>query len=319
MTRAISRRRTLAMLGGTAAVLSAPQAMAADPTLVRVSIIPIFAVAPHFAAERHGDFAAEGLAVTTQPVQSGALGIPGLVSGSFDILYSSTVSVLTALERGIDLRIIAESTRVPHQPPDSVALFKRKGDLISTGKDLEGKTTAINVRFSFQWLALSRWAKQTGGDLSKINFREIPFPSMLDALKSKQVDAAYMLDPYKMQAFEDPSVELAAWPSSAALPGLSTSMWVVTGKLAEEKPDLVRAYRRAFMKGAQWVNDNFGKPPYLELVAGFTKMDPARLAQLATEPQVMEIDVSAINGIGDVMQEFDLLKTKVDVSSKIFK
>jgi NitT/TauT family transport system substrate-binding protein len=319
MTFAISRREALAMLGGSVSLLGAHDASAAEPTLVRVSIIPIFAVAPHFAAKANGYFAHEGIEVTTQPVQSGALGIPGLVSGSYDVLYSSTVSVLTALERGIDLRIIAESTRVPVKPPDGVALFRRKGDAISTGKDLEGKITAINVRFSFQWLAMSRWIKMTGGDLSKINFREIPFPSMLDALKSKQVDAAYLLDPYKMLAAEDPSVELCAWPSSAALPGLSTSLWVVTGKWADEKPDIVRAYVRAFMKGGQWVNDNFGKQPYFELIASFTKMDEKRLAQLATEPQIMKIDVGAINGIGAVMQEFDLLKTKVDVSSKLFR
>jgi NitT/TauT family transport system substrate-binding protein len=318
MTSLLSRRETLALLGASPLMLGAHRAMAADLPLVKVGIIPIFAVAPHFAAQANGYFAVEGIEVTAQPMQSGALGIPALVSGSFDVLYSATTSVLTALERGIDLRIIAESTRVPATPPDGVALFRRKGEPISSGKDLEDKITAINVRFSFQWLAMSVWIKNTGGDLSKINFREVPFPSMLDALKSRQVDAAYLLDPYKMLASEDPSVELCAWPSSSALPGLSTSVWVVTGKWADENPDRVRAYQRAFKKGGQWVNENFGKPPYFELVAGYTKMDPSRLAQLAVEPQVMEIDVGAINGIGDVMLEYGLLKAKVDVSPKIF-
>ena len=319
MTSRISRRRALAMIGGSAAILAAPGVMAADLPLVRVSIIPIFAVAPHFVADKEGWFTQEGIQVTTQPVQGGALGIPGLVSGSFDVLYTNTVSVLTALERGIDLRIIAESTRVPSTPPDGVALFKRKGEPIATGKDLEGKVTAINAKFSFQWLAMSKWIKQTGGNLDKITYREIPFPSMIDALKSKQADVAFLLDPYKMAAGEDPALELCAWPTSTALPGLSTSVWVVSGKLADEKPDLVRKYVRAFMRGGQWVNDNFGKQPYFELVGSFTKMDPAKLAQLAVEPQIMEMDAKPINGIGDVMVEFDLLKTKIDATPKLFR
>ena len=72
--------------------------------------------------------------------------------------------------------------------------------------------------------------------------------------------------------------------------------------------------------GVQWVNDNFGKLPYLKLVASFTKMDRAPLAQLATGPQVMEIDAGArAVRYRHVMREFDLLKTRIDVSSKIFK
>lgn len=320
MASQISRRQAMALMGGTMAMLGAPRfAFAADPTLVRVSIIPIFAVAPHFVADKEGWFKAENIEVTTQPLQGGALGIPGLVAGSFDVLYTNTVSVLTALERGIDLRIIAESTRVPATPPDGVALFKRKGEPIKTGKDLEGKNVAINARFTFQWLAMSKWVKQTGGDVSKVQYREIPFPSMIDALKTKQVDAAFLLDPYKMVASGDPELELCAWPTSVALPDLSTSVWVVSGKMADEKPEVVRAYVRAFMKGGKWVNDNFGKPPYFEVVGALTKMDPAKLAQLAVEPQIMEIDPKPINGIGDVMLEFDLLKSKIDVTPKIFR
>jgi NitT/TauT family transport system substrate-binding protein len=325
MTSDISRRRALGLVGGTMAASAAAtalpfgRALAQDKPLVRVSIIPIFAVAPHFVADKEGYFGAEGISVTTQPVQTGAVGIPALISGAFDVLYSSTVPVLIAMERGIDLRIIAESTRVPSTPPDGVALFKRKGDPMAGGKDLEGKTVAINAKFGFQWLAVSKWAKKTGGDPSKIDFREIPFPSMIDALKNKQVDAAFMLDPFKMSAFEDPALELLSWATSVGMPGVSTSVWVVSGKSADEKPDLIRKYQRGFMKGGQWVNDNFGKPPYIELVAGFTKMDPAKLAQSATEPQVMEMDPKAINAIGGIMREFDLLKGDIDVASKIFK
>lgn len=320
MTSEISRRNALAMIGGAGVAASVPfAALAQDKPLVRVSIIPLFAVAPHFVADKQGYFTEEGISVTTQPVQTGAVGIPALMSGAFDVLYSSTVPILIAMERGIDLRIIAESTRVPSTPPDGVALFKRKGDTMATGKDLEGKSVAINAKFGFQWLAVSKWVKKTGGDPTKVEFREIPFPSMLDALKNKQVDASFLLDPYKMSAFEDPALELLSWATSVGMPGVSTSVWVVSGKTADEKPDLVRRYQRGFMKGGQWVNDNFGKPPYVELVAGFTKMDPAKLAQSATEPQIMTMDATAINGIGEIMQEFDLLKQKANVGPKIFK
>jgi NitT/TauT family transport system substrate-binding protein len=293
-------------------------AIAADK-LVRVSIIPIYVVHTHFAAEQQGYFAQEGISVTTQPVQGGAVGIPGLISGSFDVLYTNTVSVLTALERGIDVRIIAESTRVRATPPDAVAVFKRKGEPIATGKDLEGKTLAINQRFSFQWLAISKWIKMTGGDPSKVTFREVPFPSMVDALKTKQVDAAFVLDPYLAIAQEDPALELAVWPNQVTMPGVSTSVWVVGGKWADANPDLVRAYTRAFFKGGEWVNANLGTPGYYDLVAKFTKMDPSRLSKMTIDGQEMRLEAKPMLELAAVMKEFDMLKTDVDVESKIIR
>jgi NitT/TauT family transport system substrate-binding protein len=315
----ISRRQALAAMSMICALAAMPVARSADAPLLRVGIVPIYNMHSHFAADAQGYFAAEGISVQSVPVQGGALGIPSLMSGSLEVLYSNTVSVLTALERGIDLRIVAEGPRTPTKPPDPLALFKRKGDKISTGKDLEGKSVAILARYTLQWLSLQRWIKQTGGDLSKVTYREIPPPSMIDVLKNRQVDAAYLLDPFLAIAFEDPALERAAWPTSTSMGGLSSSLWIVSAKWAEANPKLVRAYARGFFKGGKWVNDNVGKKPYYDLISGFTKTDPARLAKMYTGGQEMEIRAEPINALGAVMREFDMLKTNVDVESKILR
>ena len=320
MASLMSRRAILAVVGCLFAVVGLSSAMAADSNkLVRVSIIPIYVVHSHFAAEQQGYFAQEGISVTTQPVQGGALGIPGLMSGSFDVLYTNTVSVITAWERGIDVRVIAESARTPNTPPDPLGLFKRKGDKITRGKDLEGKTVAINTRGTLLWLTLQRFVKADGGDVSKVNFREIPLPSMVDALKSKQVDAAYLLDPYLAIAREDPELELAAWPTSTVMPDVSSSLWVVSGKWADANPDLLKAYVRAFYKGGEWVNQNMGKPTYYDLVASITKMDPARIQKTYNGGQEMRLEAKPILDLAAVMKEFDMLKSDIDVESKIIR
>jgi NitT/TauT family transport system substrate-binding protein len=319
MASLIRRRSALAFLACIVAVLTTFNAKADDDKLVRVSIIPIYVVHSHYAAEKQGYFAQEGITVSTQPVQGGALGIPGLISGTFNVLYSNTVSVLAALERGIDLRIIAESTRVPATPPDAVALFKRKGEALANGKDLEGKTVAVSQKFSFQWLAMSKWIKMTGGDPDKVTLREVPFPSMLDALKTKQVDVAFMLDPYLAQAQSDPELELLTWPNQLTMPGASTSVWVVSGKWADANPELVKAYTRAFYKGGEWVNENIGKPAYYDLVASFTHVDQAKLQKQYNNGQEMRLEAKPILQLAAIMKEFDMLKSDVDVESKILR
>jgi NitT/TauT family transport system substrate-binding protein len=318
MVSVISRRAALAGLGGALVASPFAVARAADAPLVRVSIVPIFAVAAHFAAEKQGYFAEQGIAVTTQPVQGGAVGIPGLASGSFDVLYANSISCLTALERGIDLRFIAEGAPIPEQPPDPGALLIRKGEPLHSGKDFEGKILGVNAKYDIQWLVMQGWVKKTGGNVDKITYREVPLPSMLDAIKGKQVDGALVLDPFMTVGLSDPGFERAGWPLSTAMPGLPTSFWVVAGATADSKKDLIRAYQRAFLKGGQWINANLHKEAYDQLVAGYTRTDPQLIAKMVASQQPLDIGVDATNRLAALMKENGLLKTDVDFKSKIF-
>jgi len=315
---ALSRRDAIIALGSALALAPRRRAIADDLPTVRVSIVPIFVVAPHIVAERLGYFAAEGIAVKTQAVQGGTVGIPGLVAGSFDVLYSNSVSVLTALERGIDLRIIAEGTRIPTKPPDPATLLALKGAGLHSGKDVAGKIIGINARYDIQWLIAEAWIQQTGGDPSKVQYREVPLPAMLDALKNKQVDAAVLVDPFLTIGLGDPQFELVDWAQSKVMPGLPSSMWVVSGLIADSKPDLLRAYVRGFRKGAEWVDAHLGDPDYLQLVASYTKTDEKLLAKMTVGKQPLDIDAGSIERLAELMREFGLLKTELNIASKIF-
>jgi NitT/TauT family transport system substrate-binding protein len=329
MSSTISRREALATFGGgaalamTGAMMGVPGAKAADAALplLHVGVIPIFTVAPHYAAVKFGWFKEQGIDTTTKPVQGGAVGIPGLVRGSFDILYANCISVLTALERGIDLRIIAEATTIATHPPDVDALFIRASDKdkLKTGKDLEGKIIAINAKFDLMWLVMQGYVQKTGGDVNKITYREVPVPSMLDAVKSGQVDAALVLDPFMTIALNDPNYAVMAWPSSMVMPNMPSSLWVTSGQTADTKPDQIRAYVRGFMKGIAWFNSHLGTPEFLELVASYTKTDVALLAKMYAAKQPTEISVPVMKQLVSVVKEYGLLKTDLDIESKIFK
>ena len=319
MLSMISRRETIAGLATAAISARFTSARAADSLpLVRVSIVPIFAVAAHFAAAQHGYFEDEGIAVTTQPVQGGAVGIPGLVSDSFDVLYANSISCLTALERGIDLRFIAEGAPVPKHPPDPGALMIRKGENLRTGKDFEGKILGVNAKYDIQWLVMEGWAKKTGGDPNKITYREVPLPSMLDAIKGKQVDGALVLDPFMTIGVSDPAVERVAWPLSTAMPGLPTSFWVVSASTAAAKADAIGRYQKAFLKGGQWINAHLHDEAYNQLIASYTKTDPKLIAKMVASQQPLDIDVDAARQLAILMKENGLLKTDVEIKSKIF-
>ncbi|HWE73407.1 MAG TPA: ABC transporter substrate-binding protein [Stellaceae bacterium] len=318
MALTITRRDALAGLGAGCVALNIAPARAADLPLVRVSIVPIFAVAAHFAAEMQGYFAEQGIAVSTQPVQGGAVGIPGLVSGSFDVLYANSISCMTALERGIDLRFIAEGAPIPLQPPDPGALLIRKGEALHNGKDFEGKIIGVNAKYDIQWLVMQGWVKKTGGDVSKVTYREVPLPSMLDAIKGKQVDGALVLDPFMTVGLGQPDFERAGWPLSTAMAGLPTSFWIVSASVAEQKHDAIRRYQTAFLKGGKWIDDNLRNDSYNQLVASYTKTDPALIAKMVASEQPLSIGVEPAVQLIAMMKEYGLLKTDIDFKSKLF-
>jgi NitT/TauT family transport system substrate-binding protein len=317
MMVSVSRRDTLAGLGGALAVLSLPAA-ASELVPMHVSIVPIWAVAPYFAADAQGYFAAEGLDVTSQATQSGVVGIPGLVSGGYDVCYTNSISALVALERGIDLRIVAVGSLITEKPPDAAALLMRKGDTLRTGKDLEGKTIAVNARRDIQWLIARAWVKATGGDPDKVNYREVPVPECLDALTSKQADAAIAIEPFVTLGLGNPALALLAWPFDMVMPDGPTSFWVVTGETADKKPALVASWVRAFRKGVAWVNENRGQEPFVKLVASYTKIDPALAARMNVPQAEATVRVAPIKRLVAIMRENGLLTADVDFESKIF-
>src|SRR6266852_3054767 len=91
-------------LGAAGAVMVSFGASSADLEKVRVSIIPINDVAPLFSAIQQGYFREVGLEIDTTPSAGGAAGIPGLIGGSFDIVYGNVVSALLAAQQGLGIK-----------------------------------------------------------------------------------------------------------------------------------------------------------------------------------------------------------------------
>ena len=196
MSLNVSRRNALAGASVTLAALSVPAQVRADPTLLHVSTVAIFDVAKYYAADAQGYFAAENLAVTTEPVQSGAAGVPALLNGQFDVLYNNVASTISAIDRGFDLRIVMGGSPNGSKPPGQSALMKRRGDPIHNGKDLEGKTVGVNGVRGINWVLTRSWVKLNGGDPDNVSFLELPNSVLIDSIKAKRIDAAYVVDPF---------------------------------------------------------------------------------------------------------------------------
>ncbi|HEV8022146.1 MAG TPA: ABC transporter substrate-binding protein [Candidatus Lustribacter sp.] len=317
MTHSITRRSSVFALGAAlAGALTRP--VFADPIPLRVGIIPISGNAAYYAADKLGYFTAENLAVTSQVIRGGAAAIPAMVGGSLDVTYSNGTSIVQAIERGIDLRLAIEGTIMTSAPPDPGALLKRKGDPIRTGKDVEGKVVAVNALRDVQWMFVKAWVTATGGDPDKVQIIEFALPAMVDAIKSKRVDAALLIDPYMTAAFDDPALELLDWPMSKVFPGGPVAFFTITAETAQRRPNDIRAFVRAYKRGAAWVNANEGKEPFFNLVAEYTGLNPDLVRRMKPVPVPAEIIPGTLPRLTALMRQTGLLDTNVDLRAKIF-
>ncbi len=294
-------------------------AQSAEPIKLRVSIIPINDVTPLFSAIKQGYFAEEGIAIDTSPSAGGATGIPGLVAGSFDIVYGNVVSMLLAAQQGIDIRVVAPGTKIEKVENDTSALVVRADSGIKTGKDLEGKTVGVNTRNNVIWLYARAWIKATGGDPDKVTYKEIPHPQMEDALRQKQVDAGYMVIPYVALATAKPEFAPIAHPYSAVQLGVDVGQYLTTSKFLKEHPETAEKFVRALRRGIEWYNANRGKPELLEIVSGFTRINVDLLSKIEMSPSPMKVDPPQIEKTMKLMIENKLLKGPIDVNALVAK
>jgi NitT/TauT family transport system substrate-binding protein len=305
----------LAVLG--LVILANGRGVAADLEKVRVSIIPINDVAPLFVAMQNGYFREVGLEIDTTPSAGGAAGIPGLIGGSFDVVYGNVVSALLAAQQGLDVRVVAPGTKISLRETDTTPIIVRSDSGIKRGKDLEGKSVAVNTRNNVIWLYARAWIKATGGDPDKVIFKEIPFPQIEDALRQQRVDAAFLVAPFSVVARLKPGLEAIANPYSDVQPGVDVGQYITTGQLLSAKPETIRKFVAGLRKGAEWYNANRTSDALLTLITGYTKTDGSILKSVALPEAPLQSDLSQVKKTMDLMIENKLLPAPLDLSKII--
>jgi NitT/TauT family transport system substrate-binding protein len=302
---------------GAASALMLAASLTVQAQTLRVNYIPILDVTPVFVAIDKGFFKEQGIDIVATPSTGGAAGVPGLMAGAYDVMYGNVVSTLMAQQQGFKLKIVSAGTKQYEGVAPTNGLIARKGDNVKTGKDLEGKTVAVNTRNGVIWLFARSWIAKTGGDPAKVRFKEVPFPQMNDALRGKQVDAAFNVSPFFGAAVAGTEFELVALPYTEVQPGVEVGQYVTTEDYFNKNPALLAKYNTAFEKGVAWYNANLTNPDLRRIVSDFTKMQPELVAKISMVKLPQKIDLAAQLATAKLMKESGLLTSDIDVRAMI--
>jgi NitT/TauT family transport system substrate-binding protein len=282
-----------------------------EKTQIKIGVLPILDDAPVYVGIDKGYFKAEGLDVKLVPIAGGAVALPQLVQGGLDVVFSNYVSVYKAQAKGVaKFRVLAEGYQAKQHVMAVVAVPGK----LTTPKQLDGKTIAVNNRDNIGELTISSALRASDVDTSKIQYKEIPFPEMAAALQRGDVDAAWLVEPFITNAEKNLGAHIVVDTGTGPTADFPMAGYIATAQFAQRDPNTVAAFRRALAKAQAAASD---RQNLQRVLPKYTKLDAqtAAITAIGTFPATPDPSPVRLQRVADLMQQFNMLSARLDVKT----
>jgi NitT/TauT family transport system substrate-binding protein len=212
-------------------------------------------------AFRRGYFAEQGLDVQFVPGGSSAQDFTaGLATNQLQVVAGSpSAGLMNALNRGIDLRIVADWARVG--PDDNAIALVVRSDLLDSGAvktpaDLKGRTIAAGTSMgAYNEMLLEKILKLGNLTRNDINMQTMGFADGLAAMANKRVDAALVIEPLVWSAGQRGIGRVLVSPGKIDV-GAQVAVVLYSPEFAKNKEAATR-YMVGYLKGVRDYHDAF--------------------------------------------------------------
>jgi NitT/TauT family transport system substrate-binding protein len=224
-------------------------AAAADK--VKVAYVAIMNFAPLYVAIDRGFMKEQNIDVDMQKVASGSDAMAFLAQGTLNAGgVGIQASTFNAFSKGFDLRIVASAAIQPLKGGSTVIIVRK--DLRDSGKvrsvaDLKGMKVAIaGGPGTTGAYFVAKALKEAGLTVKDIEIINLANPDMPLAFEKAAVDAGLVGPPYSDQIVAGGKGVLLAQDTA---PGAMTTVFMYSGKLIKEHPDVAKRFMIALVKG----------------------------------------------------------------------
>ncbi len=244
-----ARRLVLAAAAGVACLFAAGTAGAQTPLRVTLDWRFEGPAAPFLVAIDKGYFKAEGLDVTIDIGNGSRESIPRVASGTYDIGFGDVNSLVRFRDEnpGVDVKAFM---MIYDRPPFAIIGRKSRG-ITTDAKSLEGKkfgAPAADGAYA-QWPIFRAVNKL---DDKAMKFENVGFPVREPMLASGEVDAVFgfsMSSFINLKSRNVPVDDIVVMLMSDYGVELYGNVFMVNAKVAAEKPEAVKGFVRAIVKG----------------------------------------------------------------------
>ena len=283
-------------------VLAASIAAAqAQTTRLDVGYVPVIGASPLFVLDGAGWAKEAGLALTTTKFDSGPNAILGAASGRLDALVIGVAPLAVARARGIDLVIVATTSRggsglvatgklqqafdaAGGDPAKAFAAFRAKNGRaakIGTLPAGAGPTVALTY-----WLKNVVKAPASDVDLAFMGIEAVQQAVMVDG-----IDGGTVLEPsLSVVLTHNPNLKIVASEAGMFPDAMGVGV-AVSGKLARENPQAVEKLVQLIVRATQDVQKNpDGAADHVQKVLGGGLLPRAVVLRALTSPTVTWIN-----------------------------
>ncbi|HXQ52671.1 MAG TPA: ABC transporter substrate-binding protein [Stellaceae bacterium] len=267
------------------AALAAPSAWAESaPIPVKLGVSGRPDQASLELALRRGYFEKQGLAIETVQASSGMEFVSSLAADQLQVASGSpNAALFNALNRGIDIRIVADFAHIGGAGDRTVAIMVRSdlldGGAIKTPADLKGHSLAGGPGAAqITDVMFDRMFRAANIKASDVDVRHLTFADSLSAMGTKSLDSAFMVEPLVTMG-EQKEIARVLVDGGTVYPGGELSVFYFSPGFAKNK-DAATKFMVAFLQGARDYYDAFflgkGKDEAIKLLVQYLPVkDPA--------------------------------------------
>lgn len=284
-------------------------------TPIKVGILPLSGLAPLWYGIEQGYFEDEGLEVTTEIGEGGAALTPAVLNDDYQFAIGEYMSTMQARENNVGIQVVSNLTNGASEPDAHINGLLVKADSGIEGvEDLAGKTIAVNGLNGIDDVALKSILDDNGIDTDAVEFVEVPFPDMIAAVESGQVDVASEPEPFVTLGEQAGLVSILD-PFYEALPGLPLGLVFGSEEWLDDNPDLANAFHRALVRSIEASSDTAAMG---EAILANTDTSPELLEEMALDDWAAEVDRDKLTTLADLAVTYEVLEAAPDLDELIW-
>jgi NitT/TauT family transport system substrate-binding protein len=279
-------------------------------TTLKIGFVPAASAGALKLGMDKGIFEKHGFQLELTQGTGGAALLPAVTAGSLDLALGHPISVLTAQDKGLDMKLVAGYGYSPEDRPDGNGVVAMEGSGIETATDLAGKTVSVNTINGPGDLTIKEAIAKHGGNPDEVKFTEMPFQDAQAQLERGNADAVWLSEPFLTKAL-DAGHHLVTSPYVEAVPKQSTQLVFTSAKWASENADVIEKFGPALDEVLDYATEN--EDELREVLPDFIKMEQATADKVNIEDLDAEVHLDSLQQFAALMAKYGYTESTVDI------